>query len=102
MFRHEHDSRISWGLDLICDVYWMRLLDEATAKLDLEAVNGHRVDEELPREVLSTDQCSHVFVTSCVKLYLSLVLTGGKQCQKLNQTQTIYILLPIVVQSNRF
>jgi len=34
-------------LDLICDVYWMRLLDEATAKLDLEAVNGHRVDEDL-------------------------------------------------------
>jgi len=55
----------------------MMLLDEATAKLDLEAANGHRVDEELPGEVLSTDQCSDVFVTSCVKLYLSLVLTGG-------------------------
>ena len=56
----------------------MMLLDEATAKLDLEAANGHRVDEELLREVLSTEQCSDVFVTSCVKLYLSLVLTGGK------------------------
>ena len=74
----------------------MMLLDEATAKLDLEAANGHRVDEELPREVLSTDQCSDVFITGCVKLYLSLVLTRCKQCRKLNQT--ISILLLIVVR----
>jgi hypothetical protein len=38
---------------LLCDIV-LYSVDEVTAKLDVEAANGHRVDEELRREVLTS------------------------------------------------
>jgi hypothetical protein len=40
-------------LVLLCDIVLLEF-DEATAKLDAEAANGHGVDEELRREVPTT------------------------------------------------
>lgn len=55
-------------LFLLCD-FVLFGIDEVTAKIDVEAANGHKVDEELQRGT------SHVFVTSCVKVYSHVFVT---------------------------
>lgn len=46
-------------------------LDEATAKLDVEAATDHGVDDELRREVPTSILLYLLLLTSRVKLYLS-------------------------------
>jgi hypothetical protein len=54
---------------LLCDIV-LYSVDEVNAKLDVEAANGHRIDEELWREVPTSILMCYC-ISNVVSIYLS-------------------------------